>query len=466
MCPEIHPIGQEMLSCYGVPTAQYHGEGVLTLKDGQSWNCSFLAGQLNTGKVLLLCTFESQFPYLTITAEKFEGTTLEGFRVSLEGGITETNYLPDLPTDQSGMWAAFLVREMLVQMQQDVPVQRLHFGITNLDLGASSFLSTGFRRLSLIDRNGVTELLVRPVKDYEKTMRRVRTLKAIDVTCEIITETGNNEDIIRLKEVVNNLCYLLSVARGTKIQHIWCDQYDKADHLISRSHYSSVTKACSPLPIIEPQGWTETKQFIESAYPIYTAKCEAYRLERGTIDAYLDAKAEHDHLEMRAVKLAVALEMLREVFLKRPESPSESIVDEERFETLIPTIQRCVGDALNGANISKPDIDAICNKNKILGLNRRSFGSALRKLCKEIRLKAGTEINLFIACRDSLVHKGDFYCNTATEEQRNECRPLPSSVDEFFFLINFLDRVFLKLFVYEGQYIDWRSPRHPNKAQL
>ncbi len=258
---------------------------------------------MNTGKVLLLCTFESQFPFLNITADKFEGTTIEGFRVSVEGGITETNYLPDLPMDQSGVWAAFLVREMLVQMQQGVRAQSIHFG--------------------------VTDLLVRPIEDYEKTMRRVRTLKEIGVTCEIIRGIGKTEDIIRLKEVVNVLCYLLSVARGTKIQYIFCDQYDASVHLISRSHYSNVTKAYSPLPIIEPSVWNETKEFIESAYPVYTAKREAYRLERGTIDAYLDAKAEHDYLEMRAIKLAVAMGMLREVFLNRAESPSKNVVDEE-----------------------------------------------------------------------------------------------------------------------------------------
>jgi len=160
------------------------------------------------------------------------------------------------------------------------------------------------------------------------------------------------------------------------------------------------------------------------------------------------------------------MEMLREAFLNRAESPSKNVVDEERFESLIPTIQRCVGDTLSSANIRKPDIDAICNKNKLLGLNRRSFGSAHRNLCKEVRLKAGNEINLFIACRDSLVHRGDFYCNTANEEQRNECSPLPSPVDEFFFLINFLDKIFLKLFDYKGQYINWRSSGNPSKEQL
>lgn len=467
MRPEISSVGQELLlSCYGAPIAQYQGEGVLTLKDGQSWECSFSAGQLNTGRVLLLCAFESKFPFLSITADRFEGTTVEGFRVSVDGGITETNYLPDLPANQSGVWAAFLVREMLVQMQQGARVQSIHFGVTNLDLGAASFHGGRFRPLSLTDRNGVTDLMVRPVGDYVKTLRRVRTLKEIDVTCEMIRTIGKTEDISRLKEVVNVLCYLLSVARGTKIQYIFCDQYDESDHLISRSHYSNVTKAYSPLPIIEPGVWKETKEFIESAYPVYTAKREAYRLERGTIDAYLDAKAEHDYLEMRAVKLAVAMEMLREVFLNRAELASKNVVDEERFESLIPSIQRCVGDALSSANIRKPDIDAICNKKKLLGLNRRSFGSTLRKLCKEIGLKAGNEINLFIACRDSLVHRGDFYCNTATEEQRNECSPLPSPVDEFFFLINFLDKVFLKLFAYKGQYINWRSLRNPSKERL
>jgi len=451
---------QDTLSFYGVPIAQYCGKGVLTLKDGQSWSCSFLAGQMNTGNVLLLCTFEAEFPYLNIRADKFEGTTQEGFDVSVVGGITETNYLPDLPEGQSGVWAAFLVREMLIQMEQGVQAQSIHFGVTNLDLGAASFPTGVFGQLSLNNRSGVTELLVRPIEGYEKTMRRVRTVKAIDVTCEIIGETGRT-NTMQLKEMVNGLCYLLSVGRGTKIQYIYSDQFDKIDHLISRSHYSRVTKGYTPLPIIDPRSWTETKDFIESTYPEYSAKCGAYRLEQGVIDAYLDAKAEHDYLEMRAAKLAVALEKLRSVF-----SPVGDIVDEGEFESIIPAIQKSVGDTLGSAGVSKPYIDMICNKNKLLGLNRKSFGSVLRKLCKEIGLKTGNEINLVISCRNSLVHSGDFYCNTATEKQCGECRPLPSPVDEFFFLINFLDKVFLKLFTYTGKYLNWRSPVNPTSEQL
>jgi len=456
---------QDTLSFYGVPIVQYHGQGVLTLKNSQTRNCSFVAGQLTTGEVLLLCTFPSKYPpLLTISANKFEGTTVEGFHLFIGGSVTEISYLPDIPAGQDGTWATFQVREMHVQIRESSGVKRTHFGVTNLDIGPTSFPSSGFGPLSLNNGNYMTELWVRPIKDYRRKMRRLRTLKVTDVTCEITRENSNNEDIPQLTEVVNNLCYLLSVARGTKIQYIYCDQYDETDRLIYRSHYSRLTKAYCPLTLIQSDDWKSTKVFIESAYPVYAAKCEAYRLNRGTIDAYLDAKAEHDHLEMRGAKLAVALEILRDAFLKLLDP--ESVIDVEQFNGLIPVIQRSIGDVLQSAEIEKSLVDVICSKEKILQLNRRSFGSILRRLCKEIDLNAEKDINLFIACRNSLIHKGDFYCNTATEDDRRKCEPLPSGVHEFFFLTNFLDRVFLKLFTYTGKYINWRSPGNPNMEQL
>jgi hypothetical protein len=75
------------------------------------------------------------------------------------------------------------------------------------------------------------------------------------------------------------------------------------------------------------------------------------------------------------------------------------------------------------------------------------------------------EVKLFVESRNSLIHKGDFYYNTAEPRKRKKC-PLSSAVEEYFFLVNFLDRVFLKLFGYSGPYMDWRQPFSPQHSTL
>jgi hypothetical protein len=54
--------------------------------------------------------------------------------------------------------------------------------------------------------------------------------------------------------------------------------------------------------------------------------------------------------------------------------------------------------------------------------------------------------------RDSLVHQGRFYCETATVNQILKCPPLKSPEEDYAFVSNFLNRVFLALLGYKGRH--------------
>jgi hypothetical protein len=417
-------LGQSLLTDYGKCLSVYHGKGVLTLEDGRKYDCQFEAGQLKNGYVLLLCDFLLPFPACSrIPAAKFEGMTSEGFGICSNKGINEVNYLPGIPNGRSsGTWAAFHLDEMLVQIIEYGQTQRLHFGVTNFEfLGTERLCQSDnyychFLPLNFENVRGLTNLSIKPLKLYDKIVQRIKTLKGIDVSCEVIAEIPTDGNIFGVTEVVDDLCYVLSVARGTKIQWVYCDQYDVTRKLISRTHSSRITKRYCPLKIIDPiaGGGKETKTFIEQAYRAYVEKRESLKLSKGTIDAYLDAKAEADFLEMRGVKFAVAMEILKTVF------------------------------------------------HKVTEIKGGSFRSIIENLCNFINLQIDPqEINLFVACRNSLIHEGKFYCETATPKKRNRCKPLNTKPEEYLFLVNFLDKVFLKLSGYSGPYIDWRIPGNP-----
>ena len=419
---------QSLLSEYGDCIAAYRGKGVLSLVDGKKLDCQFDAGQLTNGKILLLCDFLRPFPTcLIISAANFEGTTSDGFRICANKAFTEVYYLPDMTAERSeGVWAAFCLHELSVEIAEDKNTDRLHFGITNFEFigtkptprSDNSLILT--LPLDLQNNSRLTKLLIRPLDLYEKLMKRVQTLKSIGVSSEVIAEIPRDGSIAMATEVVDDLCYILSVARGTKIQWLYCDHYDKTGKLILRKHCSRIAKAYCPLKIVHPvaAAGKETKSFIEQAYNIYVEKRESFRLHKGTIDAYLDAKGEADYLEMRGVKFAVAMEILKTVF------------------------------------------------RKAVGIKSGSFKSVIEDLCDYIKFSASKqEIDLFVACRNSLIHEGKFYCETATPKQRNDCTPLNTQTEEYMFLVNFLDRVFLKLLGYSGPYIDWRVPGSPTRRE-
>ncbi len=466
-------LGQDLLPYYGTNIAEYRGKGVLTLKGGKTVNCKFEAGQLATGNVLLLCDFIPPIdPRLSISADTFEGTTTEDFQIS--GEVTnEVRYLPDLPRDQVGEWRAFRLHDMSVQMLYNSDgATKARFGITNFEFtGTQGFRTVNrfYLMLPLILKyqDNVTNLSIVPREDYDRIIQPIKVLKGIDVTCEALADIPK-EGITRLTETIDNLCYLLSVARGTKIQWIYRDLYDEAGKLIQRTHCSRITKPFCPLPIIDPAAVdrNETKAFIEQAYPIYLEKKESWKLDRGTIDAYLDAKAERDYLQMRGVKLAVAMEMLKSVFLELPECPvAEHIISEQQFKNLRPRLKEVISEVLKTEAIGASSRGRV--HEKIGELNRISFKYLLEHLYELVHLQVKKQdLKLFIACRNKLVHKGRFYCESAKPEEQKKCTPLPSKVDEYFFLVNFLDRVFLKLLDYSGPYINWRTPGKPVREEL
>lgn len=470
MPDEDNPLGQSLLSFYGECLAAYSGEGILALQGRQTTPCTFEAGQLKNGSVFLLCNFSEKnifFPFIPV--QRFEGTTHQGFHItiddSIEDNITSTNYLPDPLPDQSGTTAAYYVHQMTVQKAEDGQVQSVRVGITN-------FFCDKHILLHLEHGTDIIELSIEQVAECSKKMMRLQTLKGIDVTCEVIGDVPIGGSVEQLKNTVNDLCYLLSLAQRTTIQWVYYDYYDAHGNCLSSTHCSRVTKAYTPIPLIHPQLYDETKEFIEGTYGTYMIRKEPYQLH-WLIDAYIDATSERDYLEMRGIKLAVVMEALKDVFIKLPKEvlnmPTyilsyEDILENGSFESLTTKLKQAICDVLVAAKIGEDDQKAICGK--IGELNRRSFRFVIKAFLKHIGLKIPSkDLNLFINCRNSLVHTGRFYHETATLEDRQKCEPLPSKTHEFLFLVHTLDKIFLKLLGYSGYYVDWSSPGNPAPRQ-
>ncbi len=435
----------KLLSAYGDYIATYNGNGTLTLEDAQTISCTFEAGQLRNGEIRLLCTSPEFFSFMT-PIKRFDGTTVEGYSVSSERKLVRLDYLS---SSKSGTWAAYRLDVMKVQMSEHRQAQSLRFGLTN-------FLFKIPLPLRLEHDNNVTILSLQTVKEHNDVMWSVPKLRGIDVTCEIVGEVSAGQDKEYLENTVDAVCYLLSVARGTKVEWIYCDRYDGNGICLSRTHASRITKGYSPLSVLKDD--LETKIFVETTYGTYRANCEDYRLDQGTIDAYLDAKAENDYLQLRGIKLAVAMEALKAALQKLPRvNVQEYILDDSDFKSIRRKIEKFVRDELKAENVGPTQRDAICKK--LSELNRRPFKAILKGLFDYIDLRVDEQdLALFVKSRDSLVHQGRFYYETATLDDRKQVEPFHSEIEEYCFLVNFLDRVFLKLLGYGGPYIDRRMP--------
>ena len=335
-------------------------------------------------------------------------------------------------------------------------VEKVHFGITNFELVDPGMQAIPDRLdIGVKDKYLEIKISIKPLADYEKVMRRLRILKGVDVTCEMLIESAS-QNIKQLKSFVDNLCWILSVARGTSIQWIYIYLYDDRGNCTSRSFFPRKTKPYCPLYIIAPI-IKDTKLFLEKVYPSYIERRDSYRLNEGIIASYIDAKIETDYLEARGVKLVVAMEMLKDMFLELPDTPIKyRIIEDNDFKELLEDLQKAIGNVLkSNGRISKSERGDIYKN--ILGLNHRSFPQVLEKLCEKLDFEPKKEdIDLFITCRNSLVHRGRYYCQTATPEEKAKRNPKSTAFEEYMFLVNFLDRIFLKMLNYgENHYIDW-----------
>jgi hypothetical protein len=474
MTTQTNARGRSLLSHYGSAIAHYRGKGALSLKSGGTAQCTFEAGQLSSGEVLLCCQLRQLVPcWPRMLVEKFKGTTADGGAIRANEGIRELNYLPPIRMGRCGVWAAFQVNCMEVVKQAARRPASARFGLTNLVFTGTRWYSSDNRRvlelpITLGSPHRPVDLCLRPLPDYDARSHRLRTLKGIDVTCEVEAAIPQDAGVDRLRQLADELCDLLSVARGTRIQWVYLDQYAAGGELLRRTHCSRITKRYCALPLIDPASAAETANFVQRTHPAYLARRKPYKLDSGLINAYLDAKAEDDFLESRGTKLAVATEALKTLFLQDTGCTIQDwILPNHQFRRLRRDIANAIEAVLQPAGIDGTKRAAICNKGKIAGLNRSSFESVLTELCAHVGLKVPkSDLRAFIKGRNSLIHTGRFSSTLSRAGQGRTPRATDPAWAEYLFLLNFLDKLLLKLLAYTGPYIDWAKPGNPVRTDL
>ena len=99
------------------------------------------------------------------------------------------------------------------------------------------------------------------------------------------------------------------------------------------------------------------------------------------MDAYLDAKVEHDFLETRAGKLALAIEKLKHTFLRSGVSAvGEYVVPDATFQPLVADIVKTIRPILENAGIPADKVAMIASEGKVArseqsGISRNPQGA-------------------------------------------------------------------------------------------
>lgn len=448
------------------PIAVYRGSGEVVITDGEPIECNFEITQTKDGSIYLRL---NSFPIgkfdLGQLPKRFHGVTDDGFCVDAD----KFNIQDEVSFSFTGAIVLFRLNEVIVtQIEQATWPVKLKFGITNFEfLGPEAeLIPTGVgHRVLTLSLNGACQqrwFKVSRTPGYEEAIRRLKLFKGTEITSEVETQANTESDIDEARRLVGDLCYLLSVTRGSKVQWVYFDKYGPHGNCIARIHSARITKSYGALPTLNTNDPTriDLRAFLEHAHRAFLEKRELLKLDRGAIELYLDAKTEHDFLDTRATKLAISLEFLKTVFLRIPKlGASRFVVPKEIFGPLEKSIKSSIKPILNNAGLSSEKRKLIYAN--LMALNNVPFEELINQLCHYLNLEMPERaIKLFVACRNKLVHEGAFYCKSATEEERARCQPLPNPWSEYAFLVSFLDRILLRILDYDGPFIDWSSGQH------
>jgi len=450
--------GPGILSYYGDAIIEYDGDGILFLADGSELRCEFRTGQFVDGRIVLICRILpidihkinlQNWIKGIIRARRLQGKTNDGKSVI----ATEVNYPIGcgIVEDQISAVGIFNPKSIEINIYKDLDVDGISFGITNFAFKGIPYSHPDYTEFLGLNLLGKRVVVWKP-NNYSDIINYMKLNGVARITCEIWAEIGSEKDVEMMEKMITDLCYVLSVASGSKVQWIFRDLHSK-ELRVSTLHKLVPNKPYNSLSIIDAHGDPLVlAEFVKVAYPSYLSSIDIFGEVNGipritaAIDALLDSRIKTDFLQIRGVKLVTTMEIVREML--QVWMPKKKLLSKGDFKKM----KREIEDALEPIflrYLSEPDaIDAIEN---LFELNKPSFRSILENGLKSIKFGMNDDdISLLIKSRNSLVHQGRFYCETATPEQMIMCKPMENIQEEYEFISKSVNQIILALLSYKN----------------
>ena len=245
-------------------------EGFLNNKDGKELSCKFEVGQLENGEMILICDFSvfdlqkcfPKFHYLETSSvseikthmadysfifstfcgefKNFRGETSDKL-MNITGVINlffeiDDNSINDHNSERIKI--TYSLEKLAANTNINEDIQYVKFGVTNFIFGDGDKLD----KVLSLNIKGVKGFRIEKNENYEDASKFLMFSKGIRVTCDIIVENDIKTKMKDLEEIVCDLCDLMSIVWGTRIQWIYYCAYSSEGEIVSREHVHRVTK--------------------------------------------------------------------------------------------------------------------------------------------------------------------------------------------------------------------------------
>lgn len=437
----------ESLGIYGKIIREYEGTGHLTLFDGQTCNCSVRAVQIADGKIMAECLFTENLDLVRKCLDRndaiksIKGTTSENDEFLIEGQILYTNFNDRTTLSGNTISMVVLAGSIASKKQTNNGLPKsVRFGLVNFGFAIGNKFkeyTNGGGGLDILEVEfGGQVADIHEIQGYKSIIESVKHQRGIDVTSEAVMSISALDDMDKVIPLIDTLCKLLSLARGTKVNWIYYDCYDILGEKVLSIHKNNIVWQYAGLALIDPQNPYDTANFVKQVFPTYLSHKDDCGLDIA-IETYLDAKRETGFLDMRALKAVVVLEFLTSRYATRKNI--DIILQDSQFKKVRHNVKSVLAEQFKAMSLSEHTLKEM--ELKISELNRLSFRSILETMFAELGIGVTEdELGRFVKIRNSLVHKASF----VTKEYLNE----------YTFLIGMLDRIFLKILNYNGVFLD------------
>jgi len=445
---------------YGKVIQTHYGRGKLKLTNGNELSCHAIIQQIETGAIYIICrlaasvtqassTIQSVMSIMKFSAQELEyvyGKTRDGMSFKSQGKLHTIHANLPLFSSKSSEFK-LLAREVEFWLENKVHAKCYKFSVVNFEFLGNHPVQKAIRNddrkiehtyldLKLETPWGIAE--IDPVADYDSVISKLKAQKGISVTCTLLAKPTVHTEFKGVIAKVEELCKLLSLARGTKINWINAQGYTQNDQLCHTILKNSIAWPFSHYPLIDSRNPNDTPFFIKKVYPAYLRNRDSYNLDIA-IEQYLDAKRETTYLETRGLAAVALVDSLQQLYA----SENDFVEIVKGFTQQKHIVRNGMKTLMKSTfpDIQVEELQEVLQK--IPELNRRSFRTLLKLwthslglLVEDSELKAVTET------RNSLAHKMRFKSNEHGEK-----------LLEYFRLMNLIDQVFLKLLDYKGYFI-------------
>jgi len=436
---------------YGKTIRNYRGKGVVKFSDNSRLPCQIHIIQVENGSILLRCLFTPKnarrMSFLDdLKIRNLSGHIEEGLKFKTQGKL----FLSRVTTKATGYRTVILVgQEVVFEAETEINDNPLYkFSLVNFEfLGnepALRYLKNGSQTvekhyLSLELNLPWGKVSIHPVSNSTQILKRIKAKKGIAVTSEALVHPLPRSNFAEIVARFEELCHLLSLSRGTKINWVNAESLDSVGNQTPIVLKNSITWPFSSLTLIDYRNPNDTPTFIEKVYPAYLKYRNTYNLDIA-IEQCLDAKRETAYLETRGLAAVALIDSLQQLYASG--HGLAKIVDDfsKRKHRLHEYLRNFITSTF--PNIQNEELNEVLQK--IPELNRRSFLNLLKKWTSDLGLQiSDSELSAIKDTRNSLTHR---MCFKSTASH--------GKVREYFRLINFINKVLLKLLEYQGYYIN------------